>query len=142
MIFQPQGIDDGTFHYKFLETEFPDIVSDQIGGSLGLHDPMIQNSPGQYIHRHLFREKYLRGIDVLHFSPRLDNHSVKMSPRPRNSLLILTLEDVNITRWCRRDGCSEASSPTCVPVFPPLPSILSPSYQSFPHLRAKEKTYI
>ena len=56
MIFQPQGIDDGTFHYKFLETEYPDIVSDQIGGSLGLHDPMIQNSPGQYIHRHLFRE--------------------------------------------------------------------------------------
>jgi hypothetical protein len=38
MIFQPQGIDGGTLHCKFLRTEFPEIVSDQVGGSLGLHE--------------------------------------------------------------------------------------------------------
>ena len=64
MILQPQGIDVGTFRPKLLEAEFPEIVTDQIGGFLGLHDPIIQNSPDQYIHRHLFR-----GIVVLHFSP-------------------------------------------------------------------------
>ncbi len=40
-ILQPEGIDGGTFHRKFLGAEFPEIVPDQIGGFLGLHDPII-----------------------------------------------------------------------------------------------------
>jgi hypothetical protein len=41
MILQPEGIDGGTFLYKFLGSEFPEIVPDQVGDSLGLHDPII-----------------------------------------------------------------------------------------------------
>ncbi len=41
MMLQPEGINDGTFHCKFLRVEFPEIVSDQVGGSLRLHDPIF-----------------------------------------------------------------------------------------------------
>ncbi len=41
MILQPQGISGGTFHWKFLGTELPEIVSDQVGDSLGLHEPIF-----------------------------------------------------------------------------------------------------
>jgi hypothetical protein len=34
-------IDDRTFHYKFLGSEFPEIVPDQAGGSLGPHELII-----------------------------------------------------------------------------------------------------
>ncbi len=69
----------------------------------------------QYIHRHLFRV-----ITVLHFSPRLDHHSAKMGPRPRHRFLILSLEDVNIDRWCQEMSVPDA--PTCVPSVPRHPS--------------------
>jgi hypothetical protein len=35
------GVDGGTFHFKFPGTEFPDIVSEQIGDFLGLHETII-----------------------------------------------------------------------------------------------------
>ena len=41
MMLQPQGINDGTFHCKFLRTEFPEIVPNKVGGSLGLHEPIF-----------------------------------------------------------------------------------------------------
>jgi hypothetical protein len=41
MILQPEGINDGTFHCRFLGSEFPEIVTDQVGGSLGLHESIF-----------------------------------------------------------------------------------------------------
>ena len=41
MILQSQGINDVTFHCKFLGAEFPEIVSDQVGGSLVLHETIF-----------------------------------------------------------------------------------------------------
>ena len=41
MICQPQDIVDPKFCYKFLGTVFPEMVSDQIGGFVGLNQHLI-----------------------------------------------------------------------------------------------------
>ena len=41
MILQPKDIVDPKFWYKFLGTVFPEMVSDQIGGLVGLNQNLI-----------------------------------------------------------------------------------------------------